>query len=81
MLLFIAGELMWVDQTPVQYQNWVPGFPGDADDNKDCAVMNYNDYHGQWMLVACNRKEYVICKMPKSMLIHYSFSSIVDLLF
>lgn len=57
---------MWVDESPIQYQNWAPGFPGDAGGNKDCGVMNYNAYHGMWLLVECDNREYAICKMPMS---------------
>lgn len=57
------GTFTWVDNTPVQYTNWQPGEPNNAN-NEDCVVMLPG---GHWNDAQCtNAYTVFFCKKPKS---------------
>ncbi|XP_072020400.1 macrophage mannose receptor 1-like [Amphiura filiformis] len=57
------GELTWSDGTPLDYTNWNPGEPNDANGEEQCAETETFD-EGRWNDNACGIKNAFICKRP-----------------
>ncbi|XP_070535732.1 macrophage mannose receptor 1-like [Ptychodera flava] len=57
------GGFEWVDNTPLDYTNWAPGEPNNADDIEGCGEMYYRS--NEWNDVDCFSSAGFICKRQK----------------
>ncbi|GMR52055.1 hypothetical protein PMAYCL1PPCAC_22250, partial [Pristionchus mayeri] len=53
------GTFTWVDGSPMDYENYFPGFP--KKNFGDCIAMDVSSTSGQWMNVDCASKFPVAC--------------------
>ncbi|XP_033624617.1 macrophage mannose receptor 1-like [Asterias rubens] len=59
----IENKFAWVDQTPMDFENWKPGQP-DNWQNEDCAHLLFiSTEAGQWNDLPCSSKAGYICKL------------------
>ncbi|XP_027624796.1 low affinity immunoglobulin epsilon Fc receptor isoform X2 [Tupaia chinensis] len=48
--VFVEGEFLWMDGSPVGYSNWYPGEPNNHDRGEDCVLMKES---GEWNDAFC----------------------------
>ncbi|XP_008053830.1 low affinity immunoglobulin epsilon Fc receptor [Carlito syrichta] len=51
--LDVEGEFIWMDGSPVDYSNWLPGEPNNHGQGEDCVMMQGS---GHWNDILCRSK-------------------------
>merc|ERR550532_1099162 len=59
-----AGAWRWTDGSPLQYENWAPGEPSDADGTTENCVEMYQG-NGLWNDIDCDTLNKIACRNDK----------------